>query len=345
MPELICALGPDNAGTIITGLMRRARASLDVAMYEIGPSYAWALAAAAKRGVRVRVVLDGHPTDGNAGTAAAVRASGGSCRVLDRTHAAGHWKLLVLDGRQVATGTGNLVWRDAPRDARGRLPPAAPPLRGTREWWVVTDDADAATSGLIAFETAWDSSRQPPRAWRGVHHAAAYGAVGAPAPQVEPRLIGADPGAIRLLIGGLSLGVAIRDAIDSAQSRVLITTPYIRSRAPAVRSIFSAARASAIRGADVRLLLGARPASRDAAYLLATGLPARWMDPATWTRGHAKGVVADSTAIVASANWSHPGLGMNWESGLAVASPAAAAYLAAAWDRDWAAAIPVSAAV
>ncbi|MGH7744713.1 MAG: phospholipase D-like domain-containing protein, partial [Candidatus Dormibacteria bacterium] len=135
MSELICALGPDSAGTVVTGLVRGARTSLDVAMYEVGPSYAWALARAAHEGVRVRVILDGHRGDGNAATAAAIIAAGGECRVLPRGAAAAHWKLLLVDGRVVATGTGNLIWRDLPRDAWGRLPPTAPLLRGTREWW------------------------------------------------------------------------------------------------------------------------------------------------------------------------------------------------------------------
>jgi phosphatidylserine/phosphatidylglycerophosphate/cardiolipin synthase-like enzyme len=159
---------------------------------------------------------------------------------------------------------------------------------------------------------------------------------------VEPVATTSEPGAVRLLVGGLAVAVAIRDAIDAAQSRVLITAPYVHSRAAAVRAICCAARAARTRGADVRILLGAHPASRDAAYLLATGVPARWMDPAASTRGHAKGVVADATAIVTSANWSHLGLGVNWESALAFSSAAAAKYLAAAWERDWAAAVPVS---
>ncbi|MGH7687717.1 MAG: phospholipase D-like domain-containing protein, partial [Candidatus Dormibacteria bacterium] len=94
--------------------------------------------------------------------------------------------------------------------------------------------------------------------------------------------------------------------------------------------------------ADVRVLLGTRPELREAAFLALAGLPARWMDPAASTRGHAKGVIADDVAVVTSANWSRAGLGANWESALLMRSPAAAAYLAAAWERDWAAAREVS---
>lgn len=345
MPELICALGPDTAGTVLTGVVRGARASLDVGMYEIGPSYAWAIAAAARRGVRVRVILDGHSADGNAGTATAIVGAGGACRVLARGTAAGHWKLIVVDGRRVATGTGNLVWRDAPRDARGRFPPSAPPLRGTREWWAITDDEDVAGGAALAVETAWAASRPPPRAWRRQPRVAAPGAVGIPAPQVEPLRLAQPAGSLRLAVGGLAAAAAVRDAVEQAVSRVLFIAPYLHGRAAGVRSLMVSARAARSRGADVRVLLGARPPVRDAAHLVRSGIPARWMDPAVSTRGHAKGVVADGVAVVMSANLSRPGLGANWESALVIRSQAAADYLAAAWQRDWSAAQPLTAAV
>ncbi|HEX6538204.1 MAG TPA: phospholipase D-like domain-containing protein [Candidatus Dormibacteraeota bacterium] len=345
MPELICALGPDNAGTVITGLVRGARTSLDVAMYEIGPSYAWAIAAAARRGVRVRVILDRHSADGNAGTAAAIAGAGGACRVLTRGSGTGHWKLVLIDGVRVATGTGNLVWRDAPRDSRGRLPPVAPPLRGTREWWAITDDAEVAGGAALAVETAWAASRLPPRAWRGQRRVVEPGAVGTPAPQVEPLRLTPAPGSLRLAVGGLAVGSALADAVEQAHSRVLLIAPYLHPRAAGVRSLMAAAWAARTRGADVRVLLGARPPAADAAHLCRTGMPARWMDPAVSTRGHAKGVIADGVAIVMSANLSRPGLGANWESALVIRSEAAADYLAAAWQRDWSAAQPVSGAV
>lgn len=344
MSELICALGPDSAGTVVTGLVRGAGTSLDVAMYEIGPSYAWALARAARAGVRVRVILDGHRGDGNAATAAAIKASGGECRVLPRGAMAGHWKLILVDRRIVATGTGNLVWRDLPRDARGRFPPTAPLLRGTREWWAVSEDGDAAVAAIVAMETAWAASRRPPPRWRVPRRAAVpeAGAVGSPTPQVEPLRLGPEGGSVRLAIGGLAVGSMIGDAIEQAHDRVLVTAPYVRPRAPGVRAALNATRDARRRGADARVLLGARPELREAACLDLAGLPARWMDPAASTRGHAKGVIADDVAILTSANWSRAGLGANWESALLMRSPAAAAYLAAAWERDWAAARDVS---
>lgn len=340
MPELICALGPDNAGSVLSGLIGRARATLDVAMYEVGPSYSWALAAAARRGCRVRLILDGHRADGNAGTAAAVALAGGQVRVLDRAIAAGHWKLLLVDGREVAVGTGNLIWRDAPRHTQHRLRPGQL-LRGTREWWSVTDVAAVVDVAGAAIEAAWAAAGGMPTRWETQGHVRqGPGAVGIPAPQVEPLQLAADPGRVRLVVGGLAVAAALRAVIDRAHARVLLTAPYASSRVAAVRALIAAARLARTRGADVRFLLGARPHAVDAAYLARAGVPARWMDPAASTRGHAKGLIADGTAVVSSANWSSAGFGANWEAALVMETASAAAYLAAAWERDWATAQP-----
>lgn len=315
-------------------------------MYEVGPSYAWALVSAARRGVRVRLLLDGHRADGNAGTSVAVAAAGGRVRVLDRGIAAGHWKLLLVDGREVAVGTGNLIWRDAPRRTRRRALPAAPLLRGTREWWSVTDVEEVAGVADAAFHAAWDAADPPPATWQTDRHVRQDpGAVGTPSPQVEPMQLAADTGRVRLVVGGLAVAAALRRVIDGAQSRVLVTAPYLGSRAAAVRALVDAARAASVRRADVRFLLGARPHPGEAAYLTRWRVPARWMDPSASTRGHAKGLIADGTAIVTSANWSRAGFGANWEAALLMDSAPAAGYLAAAWERDWATAQPVDAAV
>ena len=60
MSAMTCALGPDSAGTVLMRLLGRARRSIDAAVYEVGPSYRWALIRAAERGLHVRLVLDAH---------------------------------------------------------------------------------------------------------------------------------------------------------------------------------------------------------------------------------------------------------------------------------------------
>lgn len=334
-----CALGPDAAGTVLMRLVRSARQTIDAAVYEVGPSYRWALVRAAERGVRVRLVLDAHVSDGNAATARDLTAAGGECRVAGVGAEASHGKLLVVDST-VAVGTGNLIWRDAPRDRHLRLPPSGAPLCGTREWWVT-----AARSRRLhrdaseAFGAHWAAATPPPNRWAGAVTADSTGstvpAIGTPAPQVAPRVLCASPGRLGLIIGGAAVGETLEAMVATARHRVLVTVPYARPDALPVRSVLDRMARAWSRGVACALLIGGVPDPIEATQLAVLPFPVRRMDPGRSTSGHAKGAVADGAVLVSSANWSAAGLGANWEAALRVNHPAAAAYYAAAWRRDW----------
>ncbi|MFI5287063.1 MAG: phosphatidylserine/phosphatidylglycerophosphate/cardiolipin synthase family protein [Candidatus Dormibacteria bacterium] len=332
------ALGPDSAGTVLMRLVRGARHSIDAAVYEVGPSYRWALIRAAERGVRVRLVLDAHVSDGNASTARGLSAAGGACRVAGVGAESSHGKLLVVDST-VAVGTGNLIWRDAPRDRRLRLPPAGTPLAGTREWWVT-----AARSRLLhrtaveAFDAHWAMATAPPPRWAAAQPALQHPvipAIGTPTPQVGPRVVCARRRGLGLVIGGSAVGATLGTMISTARRRVLVTVPYARPEAMPVRDLLQRMAHARSRGVACALLIGGVPDPREAVQLAALEFPVRRMDPARSTSGHAKGMVADGAVVVSSANWSEAGLGANWEVAMRVEHPAAAAYYAAAWRRDW----------
>jgi phosphatidylserine/phosphatidylglycerophosphate/cardiolipin synthase-like enzyme len=123
--------------------------------------------------------------------------------------------------------------------------------------------------------------------------------------------------------------------IAAARRRVLVTVPYVHPRALPVRELLDRMIESSSRGVVCALLLGGIPDPMDAADLTRLPFPVRRMDPARSTSGHAKGVVADASALVSSANWSVAGLGANWEVALRVEHRGAAAFYAAAWRRDW----------
>jgi phosphatidylserine/phosphatidylglycerophosphate/cardiolipin synthase-like enzyme len=332
---ITCALGPDAAGTVLMKLLRGARRSIDAAIYEVGPSYRWALVRAAERGIRVRLVLDAHISDGNGATARALTAAGGDCRVAGLGANAAHGKLLLVDST-VAVGTGNLIWRDAPRDRRLRTPQDRPLLAGTREWWVT-----AAGSGRLhgaaaaAFEAHWSMASAPPSAWVVTPQRAAP-PIGTPVPQVAPRILYTASRRLRLVIGGAAVGRTLGALITAARRRVLVTVPYVHPRVLPVRDLLDRMIEASSRGVACALLLGGVPDPNDAADLAGLPFPVRRMDPARSTSGHAKGVVADASALVSSANWSASGLGGNWEAALRVEHRRAAAYYAAAWRRDWA---------
>jgi cardiolipin synthase A/B len=318
-------------------VLARARERLDLAVYEVGPSFAPLLIAAAVRGVAVRLLVDGHP-GANATTARRLLGGHTEVRVWRRRRGAeAHWKLLVAGPATVAVGSGNLIARDAPRDPAGRLPPpddeAAP---GTREWWVIVEDAPGlARHARAAQEAAWAEARRPPASWRAPA-AVTVPPVGVPHPLAAPLSLEVAGPALELVTGGAAVAALLGRRLAGARRRALCTVPYVHVAVPAVRELLDALAAAAGQGADARLLLGAVPAVEELAALRARGLPVRVMDPARSTTGHAKGAVADAAAVVGSANWSRAGLGVNLEAALAVDVPAAGDYYAAAFERDWA---------
>jgi phosphatidylserine/phosphatidylglycerophosphate/cardiolipin synthase-like enzyme len=319
---------------MLSRMLRRARRGIDAACYEVGPSYRWELVRAVERGVRVRLVLDAHASDGNAATSRHVIGAGGECRVAGTGAEASHGKLLCSD-TTVAVGTGNLIWRDAPRDRHQRFPPRSTPLAGTREWWAMV----SGSRGLIqaarrAFDEHWSAATPPPSRWSDVPETRAPN-VGTPTPQVAPWTRRVSSRRHTLVIGGRAVGAATRSMLAGSRRHVLVTVPYAHAHTPRVADLLDLMASASTRGLSCALLLGEVPNPDDAALLRALPFEVRRMDPAGSTTGHAKGIVADGSVLVSSANWSSPGLGGNWEAALRIDHPGAAAYYAAAWRRDW----------
>jgi phosphatidylserine/phosphatidylglycerophosphate/cardiolipin synthase-like enzyme len=171
---------------------------------------------------------------------------------------------------------------------------------------------------------------------------ASPGDVGAPSPQVPPLTLRVAGGGLRLVLGGLPVAMTLVSLIRAARRRVLVTAPYIHPRAAGVRQLVAGLRSAASRGVDTRILLGARPEPADLAWLRGAGMTVRWMDATISTRGHAKGLIVDDVAVITSANWSSAGCGRNWEATLVARSAGGAGYYAAAWHRDWEAAVPLA---
>ncbi len=345
MTRLVCALGPDSAGTLLHRFMASSTTRLDVAVYEAGPSYGWMFPRAVERGVRVRLLLDGHG-GANRGCldelrAARERGVAVPCRV--RRHDGlreAHWKLLVADSDRVAVGTGNLIERDAPADHHGRLPPDAPPMAGTREWWAFVEGAPTlATTARSRITSAWREAVPPPPVW-AVEQVPEVPPVGTPRPSVAPLEVELSPRRLQLATDARSVRAAIEALLEPTSRRCLVTAPYIHTWAHEVRPLLQRCTELRGEGADVRVLLGTVPADGDVATLRDRGLPTRVMDPARCTTGHAKGMVVDGTTLLMSSNWSAGGLGASLEAGLRIDHAAATAYFADSFERDWAVADP-----
>jgi phosphatidylserine/phosphatidylglycerophosphate/cardiolipin synthase-like enzyme len=334
MARVVCALGPDSAGTLLTDLIDSAQVRLDAAMYEVGPSYARILAAAAAGGVALRVLLDAH-AGANASSARRLARGSGRCRVLGgQPGSEAHWKLLVADASRVAVGTGNLIRRDAPLNP---IPPGRPEdaRPGTREWWAIVEGAPRLLrQAAEVFDAAWREAGAAPSAWAAA--AAQPPVVGVPRPLAAPLELDVADDRLELVFGGGDIAGFLAAALERARTRVVCTLPYVHCTTRPVRALLAALAAAAARGVDVRLLLGTPPAPEDATALTELrALSIRVMDPLRSTTGHAKGVVADGMVIITSANWSAAGLGGNREAALVIEDDRAAAYYADAQTRDW----------
>lgn len=99
-------------GGVLTGLLNSiesAETSIDIAMYNLNlTAIADALVAASRRGVKVRLVTDDSDIDGEA----MQRVDKASIPVISRTKGDGlmHDKFVIVDGKEVWTGSLNLTW-------------------------------------------------------------------------------------------------------------------------------------------------------------------------------------------------------------------------------------------
>jgi cardiolipin synthase A/B len=291
-----------------------------------------ALAAAARRGVEVKLLLDAA---GSAATSARflrpLRQAGGQVArfnpVLHRRlgqHLANfrtHRKILVADGLTGFTGGMN-VSDDHSRAARGEAAWRDTHLR----------IEGAAVHGLqAAFLEDWYYATRPSGPPAGIA-------------ERRPRWFPADPEGdqvVQVVASGPDQEVPAVEAfllaaLALARERIWITTPYYVPDEP----LAAALRGAALRGVDVQLVLPARTDSRvvDAASrtyhdeLLAAGARIHLYGP---PMVHAKTCVVDrDLALVGSANLDRRSLRLNFEVVAAVHGGPAVEALAALFEQD-----------
>jgi len=258
-----------------------ARQSIDLEVYRfardgVGDRFRQALSAAALRGVRVRVVVDGWGTalDGR-WLQAMLRADGCEVRIhnplvslLVGRFRRDHRKVLVVDGAVAYLGGINIA------DEYGNVgPPRAPDEEARSADWL---DAAVEIRGPVA---AWIGARE-----RGVR----------PPPP---------PGPVRVWLSGLGgarpLRKRYRKAFGAARREILVAHSYFLPDRRFVRSITAAAR----RGVRVRLLLAGRsdvPLARAGTVRLYRQLLAAGVEIREWTRSvhHAKVAVVDGERLL-----------------------------------------------
>ena len=331
---------PDSPGLPVEPL-RGADDRLFVAGYTLtSERVADALVAAADRGVRVRVLLEGSPVGGfptrSARLLDRLTAAGVAVRILDgeverfRFH---HPKYAVADDRAVVL-TEN--WK-----------PSGTGGRSNRGWGVVAEPSAraGATDGTVADDLAAlfaaDFAARDARSWRAFRadtefHEGGRANGSYPARfDAPPEPTAAD---VTVLTAPGNAADRIVARIDAADERVLAVAPRVGG--PDDR-IVRALRRAAQRGVDVHLLLSDawydREANRNLSERLADEpIAVDLAEPrGRFETVHAKGLVVDDAAVVGSLNWNPSAETRNREVLLAVEDESVAEFYARAYAADW----------
>jgi len=160
--NLTCFVSPDCSYEAITNELAHAQHSIDINMYEFThPFLCKALTNALKRGVEVRLFLEGSPVGG---------ISEEECFLLNRLHTYGadirfivsdqekdiyarypfdHGKYLIIDNKTVIVESCNWAKTGVPVD----------PSFGNREWGIIIRNATIAATYRTIYEDDWNPDR------------------------------------------------------------------------------------------------------------------------------------------------------------------------------------------
>jgi cardiolipin synthase len=161
------AVGPEGLFRPLQAAFAAATVTIDLNIYTFEhPQLAETVAAAARRGVRVRVLLDGSPAGGVSDLerwcAAVMAAAGVDVRFMAVIDAAptgyrkryrfNHAKYAVIDGQRAFVGTDNFNWDSVPL-------PAAAAAGGRRGFYLFTDAAPVVDVLQRVFAADWGEGR------------------------------------------------------------------------------------------------------------------------------------------------------------------------------------------
>ena len=302
------------------------------------PRIADALVAATRRGVAVRVLVEGGPvggiTRGQSRLLDDLARAGVAVRVVDGPLARydyHHPKYAVADDRALVL-TEN--WK-----------PSGTGGRASRGWGVVLN-SDAAADHLTAVFDA-DAGWRDAKPWREFRRGRTFESA-EPADESYPAEF--DPERVRVESGDVVVApdnaeASVVSLLDSADESIRVQQVAVGSRdQPFLRAAVDAAR----RGVEVRVLLSsAWYVEEDNRALVEwlnerakteeLPLTARLADPrGRYEKIHAKGVVVDGeAAVVGSLNWNNNSARENREVAVVLRGADAAGYYGDVFDADW----------
>jgi phosphatidylserine/phosphatidylglycerophosphate/cardiolipin synthase-like enzyme len=329
---------PDAPGPVMR-TVRSADRRLLIGGYTLSSeAVADALVEAHRRGVRVRVLLEGKPVG---------RRSAREAAVLDRLARAGievrvmagpatrydyhHAKYAVADDRALVM-TEN--WK-----------PAGAGGHSSRGWGAVVRDRAVADRLARVFRA--DAGGRDAVAWsrfrQGRRFEDRLAANGSYPTRFEPEPVRLE--AVRLLVTPDNGGRAVRGLLANATDRVRVQQVNLGGQGPFTRALIRAAR----RGVEVRVLLSGAWYVREENRRLADRLnrladsediplTVRLVEPGDrFEKIHTKGAVIDGERVLlGSLNWNGHAARNNRETMLVLEGEAAASYYGAVFAADWA---------
>ncbi|MGB9963506.1 phospholipase D-like domain-containing protein [Halobacterium hubeiense] len=328
---------PDAAGPPID-VLESAEDRLYLAGYTFTSARATrALAAAADRGVDVRVLVEGGVAGGAPSPEGArldvLAAAGVDVRVLDGERARysfHHAKYAVADDRAVVLSEN---WK-----------PSGTGGHGNRGWGVTVADAGVADhlAGVFRADTDWADAKP----WKTVRENFTV-VDGDPATESYPtRFPALDERAdgVRVLVAPDNARSGVRELVASADESLVVEQASLDRHSPFTNWTVDAAR----RGVKVRVLLSgkwyARESNRNTTERLnriaaeeGLDLDAKLAAPRSrYEKVHVKGAVVDGErALVGSLNWNEHAATENREVVVVVADAAVADYFGRAFRADW----------
>jgi len=212
-----------------------------------------------------------------------------------------------------------------------------------RGWGVTVEDAATADdlAAVFTHDTGWDDTVNWSEFRSTVETTDKESSTGSYAQRHSPMTATAE--SVTVLTAPDNAETEIRQLINETDDRLLIVQPSIGS---ADFPLLEAAMQAADRGVDVRILLGSQWYNEEENGALAARLQERTDQSDTldvrlaegngrFGKIHAKGIVADNTAVVGSLNWNDNSLRNNREVALAIQDEAVANYYAEVFDGDW----------
>ena len=295
-----------------------------------------ALLAAAERGVRVQVLLEGGPVGG---------MTTDQRKQLDRL-AAGGVEVRVIGGPHARFAFHHpkyAVADDAALVMTENWKPSGTGGRDSRGWGVRIDSGRTADELAAVFAHDADGIDAVP--WRRYRENASFveesPATGSFDSRFEPATVHVDE--VRVLTAPGNAGTAVRTSIGGAEESIDVLSP----RLVVEEAYFAALVAAAERGVRVRILLSNawydeesnRAVVERAAELRERGVPieARIAEPdGRFGKVHAKGAVVDGeTVVLGSLNWNAHATTENREVVLVLDGTEPAAYYGETFEADW----------